>query len=59
MIDYDDMDDDEDMEDSDEGEEKYSDKKQLVALLLSAFLGPFGAGKKKIDLLNIFGNDPL
>lgn len=47
MIDYDDMDDDEDMEDSDEGEEKYSDKKQLVALLLSAFLGPFGAGKKK------------
>ena len=46
MMDYDDMgDDDENMEESDDGEEKYSEKKQLVALLLSAFLGPVGAGR--------------
>ena len=43
MINYENMGYDEDFEDDDE--EKYSDKKQLVALLLAAFLGGFGAGR--------------
>ena len=45
MIDYQNIDDHDfdSLEDSDE--DKYSEKKQLVALLLCLFLGPLGAGR--------------
>ena len=47
MIDYENMGEDnyDDLGDDDEDEEKYSDKKQLVALLLCLFVGGFGGGR--------------